>query len=223
MNYGYTEHTCANCVDRYVTDYIKAFGHEFTEEIVEATADSMGYTKHICKNCDFSYISDIVMSGDNGYTEETPSEPDEPEKPDTGEEEEPSESEVPDEGETDEPTDPNEPEEPDVPGGEDEHTHFYVADVMIDEESLTFTVEYVCECGDVSEETLQVFALDESGNEIELTGTEDNVYDYSALTGYNEIIVTDETGEPVYYFELRLEEQETPPQRRAGNGRGTCG
>ena len=77
MSYGYTEHICATCNDRFVTDYHVPLGHEYLDVRVEATPDSVGYTRHICIRCNYSYISDIVTSGDTGYIPE-PVEPAEP-------------------------------------------------------------------------------------------------------------------------------------------------
>lgn len=77
MSYGYIEHTCANCSDRYVTDYVSPLGHDFTEEHKQAAEGQIGYTLHICARCDYSYVSDFVTSGDNGYADTR--NPDEPE------------------------------------------------------------------------------------------------------------------------------------------------
>ena len=69
VSYGYTEHLCSVCGDRYVTGYTEAKGHTFLDVLVEATPESIGYTRHICIVCDYSYISDYVTSGDTGYIE----------------------------------------------------------------------------------------------------------------------------------------------------------
>lgn len=69
MSYGYTEHICSDCGDRYVTDYQKATGHTYLDIVVEATEDSIGYTRHLCVVCNYSYLSDFVTSGDDGYIE----------------------------------------------------------------------------------------------------------------------------------------------------------
>ena len=69
VSYGYTEHLCSVCGDRYVTGYSEAKGHTFLDVLVEATPESIGYTRHICIICDYSYISDYVTSGDTGYIE----------------------------------------------------------------------------------------------------------------------------------------------------------
>ena len=70
MSYGYTEHICSDCGDRYVTDYANATGHTYTDIVVEATEDGHGYTRHLCIVCNYSYLSDFVTSGDDGYIEE---------------------------------------------------------------------------------------------------------------------------------------------------------
>ena len=210
---------------KYVTDYVAPLGHDFTEEQKEAAEGQIGYTLHICARCDYSYVSDFVTSGDDGYAD-TPN-PDEPEKPDGGDEttDVPDEngepvnpddggSEVPDQPETPDESGDKEPSEPDTPDEDDEqaHTHYFTAEVTLDEENMTFTVDYFCECGEISDEDLQVIALDEDGNEHVLTATDGNIYDYSAFSGYYEIAVTDSLGEPLYYFELRAEGSEQPDE-----------
>ena len=56
MSYGYTEHICSDCGDRYVTDYVNATGHTYTDIVVEATEGSLGYTRHLCIVCNYSYL-----------------------------------------------------------------------------------------------------------------------------------------------------------------------
>ncbi len=70
MSYGYTEHLCEDCGDRFVTDYQKSKGHTYLDVVVEATEESLGYTRHLCIVCNYSYLSDFVTSGDTGYIEE---------------------------------------------------------------------------------------------------------------------------------------------------------
>lgn len=70
VSYGYTEHICSACNDRYVTDYQQPVGHSYLDIVVEATAESTGYTRHLCVVCNYSYLSDFVTSGDTGYVEE---------------------------------------------------------------------------------------------------------------------------------------------------------
>lgn len=76
MAYGYTEHICEKCGDRYVTDYVKPTGHNFTDEVIPAGKDTIGFTKHTCEVCGYHYLSDFVTSGDDGYIPTDP--PDEP-------------------------------------------------------------------------------------------------------------------------------------------------
>lgn len=79
VTYGYTEHICEGCEDRFVTDYVQPTGHHYLDVLVPATPDSLGYTRHICVDCNYSYLSDYVTSGDSGYIV-PPEEPVIPEK-----------------------------------------------------------------------------------------------------------------------------------------------
>ncbi len=46
---------------------IPATGHHFTDEVIEATQDTLGYTIHTCDKCDYSYIDTFTE-----YTSEEP-------------------------------------------------------------------------------------------------------------------------------------------------------
>jgi predicted nucleic-acid-binding Zn-ribbon protein len=46
---------------------IAATGHQFTDEVIEATQDTLGYTIHTCDKCDYSYIDTFTE-----YTSEEP-------------------------------------------------------------------------------------------------------------------------------------------------------
>lgn len=49
-SYGYTVHTCRNCADRYVNDYVRPAGHDYEKTVVKAEEGKVGYTKYTCKN-----------------------------------------------------------------------------------------------------------------------------------------------------------------------------
>jgi hypothetical protein len=69
---GYTTHTCVNCGDTYVDNYVDATGHKYNEVITQSTCEQNGYTTCICE-CGDSYISNIIAptghadNDKNGY------------------------------------------------------------------------------------------------------------------------------------------------------------
>ena len=198
-SYGYTVHTCKNCADRYVTDYVKPAGHDYEKTVVKAEEGKVGYTKYTCKECDYNYISDFVTSGDDGYIEENPDTPTEPEQPDKP-------------TEPDKPENPDQPENPDKPENPDEHTHVYVFDAVVREQEKTMTVSYVCECGDNRTEFVKVeFTSVDDGSGVVLIPGENGELDFAVLEGKYIVTVTNDNGEELMVYEVNLAKNEPKP------------
>ena len=65
---GYTTHTCSNCGDSYVDNYVPATGHEYeVSEVKEATCTEQGYTTHTCTNCGDTYVDSYVNALAHDY------------------------------------------------------------------------------------------------------------------------------------------------------------
>ena len=198
-SYGYTVHTCKNCADRYVTDYVKPAGHDYEKTVVKAEEGKVGYTKYTCKVCDYNYVSDFVTSGDDGYIGENPDTPTEPEQPDKP-------------TEPDKPENPDQPENPDKPENPDEHTHVYVFDAVVREQEKTMTVSYVCECGDNRTEFVKAeFTSADDGSGVVLIPGENGELDFTVLEGKYIVTVTNDNGEELMVYEVNLAKNEPKP------------
>ena len=67
---GYTTHTCENCSDSYISDYVDPVSHEYEETVIPATCVSMGYSVFKCADCDDEYKANYVDMLDHDYVEE---------------------------------------------------------------------------------------------------------------------------------------------------------
>ena len=69
---GYTEHICADCGYKYITDLTPLIRHSYKAEITEPTCETRGYTTYTCKVCGDTYVSDYTAAlghdWDKGHT-----------------------------------------------------------------------------------------------------------------------------------------------------------
>lgn len=176
--YGYTEHKCEACGDRYVKNYEKPTGHDYSDTVIEPTENSLGYTKHVCNKCKYVYLDNYVTSGEGGYKDaEDPKEPEQPENPEQ----------------------PNEPNPP--------HTHAYSLDYETNAETKTIFIVYACECGEDKTADLRVEISEESG-ELSVLIPVDGKIDLNGFYGKQTISVIDDGGETIgeCIFELPAKE-----------------
>ena len=68
---GYTEHTCEVCGTVVTDTYVEKLGHEYQEEVVDATCTEGGYTTYTCERCGESHIGDEVEAKGHRYADHT--------------------------------------------------------------------------------------------------------------------------------------------------------
>lgn len=59
-NGGYTEHVCAFCGDRYITDETGPLAHVYKTDVAAPGCEHGGHTVYTCTACDYSYVADEV-------------------------------------------------------------------------------------------------------------------------------------------------------------------
>ncbi len=67
---GYSHYECSRCELTHDTDYVAAYGHSFSTEVIAPTCTTQGYTVHSCKNCEYSYNSDSVAPIEHSFSTE---------------------------------------------------------------------------------------------------------------------------------------------------------
>jgi hypothetical protein len=60
---GFTTHSCANCGEQYVDDYVSAAGHSYSESVTDATCTTDGVKTFTCSKCGDSYTESIAANG----------------------------------------------------------------------------------------------------------------------------------------------------------------
>lgn len=65
---GYTTYTCKYCGDIFISDEVKAAGHQYNAVVTEPTCTENGFTTHTCEVCGDSYTSDEVDATGHSYT-----------------------------------------------------------------------------------------------------------------------------------------------------------
>ena len=195
---GYTVYTCTVCEYTQIGDETSATGHEYALNTVNATCVTYGYTEHVCANCSDRFVTDYIAAlghdyedevipaedGKIGYTKHTCRRCDYSYLSDfvtSG-----------DDGYI----------------GEDEHTHTYIFQMENDEERKCLRISYICECGNVYDGTLQILCTDAEGIGTVLQTDENGCADYSAMTGYYRVTITNAEGELLADFELTNGEPE---------------
>lgn len=195
---GYTIYTCTVCEYSYIGDETEATGHAYALNTVEATCVTYGYTEHVCANCSDRFVTDYIAAlghdyedevipaedGKIGYTKHTCLRCDYSYLSDfvtSG-----------DDGYI----------------GGDEHTHAYIFQMENDEERKCLRISYICECGKAYGSTLQILCTDAEGIGMVLQTDENGCADYSAMTGYYRVTITNAEGELLADFELTNGETE---------------
>ena len=198
MEDGYTVYTCTVCEYSYVGDETEATGHAYALNTVEATCVTYGYTEHVCANCSDRFVTDYIAAlghdyedevipaedGKIGYTKHTCRRCDYSYLSDfvtSG-----------DDGYI----------------GGDEHTHAYIFQMENDEERKCLRISYICECGEAYGSTLQILCTDAESIGMVLQTDENGCADYSAMTGYYRVTITNAEGELLADFELTNGETE---------------
>ena len=66
---GYTTYTCVACGDSYVGDYTDMTEHNYSQQVIPPTCTEHGYTIYVCPDCGKEYIGDITECEQHHYTE----------------------------------------------------------------------------------------------------------------------------------------------------------
>ena len=66
---GYTTYTCKVCGDSYIGDYIDMTEHNYSQQVIPPTCTEHGYTVYTCPDCGKEYIGDITECEQHHYTE----------------------------------------------------------------------------------------------------------------------------------------------------------
>ena len=195
---GYTVYTCTVCEYTYIGDETEATGHAYALNTVEATCVTYGYTEHTCANCSDRFVTEYIAAlghdyedevipaedGKIGYTKHTCRRCDYSYLSDfvtSG-----------DDGYI----------------GDEEHAHAYIFQMENDEERKCLRISYICECGKAYGSTLQILCTDAEGIGMVLQTDENGCADYSAMTGYYRVTITNAEGELLADFELTNGETE---------------
>ena len=195
---GYTVYTCTVCEYSYIGDETEATGHAYALNTVEATCVTYGYTEHTCANCSDRFVTEYIAAlghdyedevipaedGKIGYTKHTCRRCDYSYLSDfvtSG-----------DDGYI----------------GDEEHAHAYIFQMENDEERKCLRISYICECGKAYGSTLQILCTDAEGIGMVLQTDENGCADYSAMTGYYRVTITNAEGELLADFELTNGETE---------------
>lgn len=195
---GYTVYTCTVCEYTQIGDETAATGHAYALNMVEATCVTYGYTEHTCANCSDRFVTEYIAAlghdyedevipaedGKIGYTKHTCRRCDYSYLSDfvtSG-----------DDGYI----------------GDEEHAHAYIFQMENDEERKCLRISYICECGKAYGSTLQILCTDAEGIGMVLQTDENGCADYSAMTGYYRVTITNAEGELLADFELTNGETE---------------
>ena len=66
---GYTTYTCTVCGDSYVGDYTDMTEHNFNKQVIPPTCTDQGYTIYTCPDCGKEYIGDLTECQQHHYIE----------------------------------------------------------------------------------------------------------------------------------------------------------
>lgn len=64
---GYTEYTCNDCGNTYMSDRVDTIAHVYGQETFEPTCTAKGYTLYTCSVCSESYSDNIVAAKGHAY------------------------------------------------------------------------------------------------------------------------------------------------------------
>ena len=66
---GFTTYTCTVCGDSYIGDYTDMTEHNYSQQVIPPTCTEHGYTVYTCPDCGKEYIGDITECQQHHYTE----------------------------------------------------------------------------------------------------------------------------------------------------------
>ena len=66
---GFTTYTCTVCGDSYVGDYTDMTEHNYSQQVIPPTCTEHGYTIYTCPDCGKEYIGDLTECQQHHYTE----------------------------------------------------------------------------------------------------------------------------------------------------------
>ena len=66
---GFTTYTCINCGDSYIGDYTDMTEHNYSQQVIPPTCTEHGYTVYTCPDCGKEYIGDITECEQHHYIE----------------------------------------------------------------------------------------------------------------------------------------------------------
>ena len=66
---GFTTYTCNVCGDSYMGDYTDMTEHNYSQQVIPPTCTEHGYTIYVCPDCGKEYIGDITECEQHHYTE----------------------------------------------------------------------------------------------------------------------------------------------------------
>ena len=69
MAMGFTTYTCKACGDSYIGDYTDMTEHNYSQQVIPPTCTEHGYTVYTCPDCGKEYIGDITECQQHHYTE----------------------------------------------------------------------------------------------------------------------------------------------------------
>ena len=205
---GYTAHTCLECGYSFNDTYVAALGHSYDTEVIAPTCTEDGYTVYTCTVCEYTQIGDETAATGHayalntveatcvtyGYTEHTC-------------------ANCSDRFVTDYIAALGYLSDFVTSGddgyiGDEEHAHAYIFQMENDEERKCLRISYICECGKAYGSTLQILCTDAEGIGMVLQTDENGCADYSAMTGYYRVTITNAEGELLADFELTNGETE---------------
>ena len=195
---GYTVYTCTVCEYTQIGDETAATGHAYALNTVEATCVTYGYTEHTCANCSDRFVTEYIAALGHDYEDEViPAE----------------DGKIGYSKHTCRRCDYSYLSDFVTSGddgyiGDEEHAHAYIFQMENDEERKCLRISYICECGKAYGSTLQILCTDAEGIGMVLQTDENGCADYSAMTGYYRVTITNAEGELLADFELTNGETE---------------
>ena len=66
---GFTTYTCTVCGDSYIGDYTGMTEHNYSQQVIPPSCTEHGYTIYVCPDCGKEYIGDITECQQHHYTE----------------------------------------------------------------------------------------------------------------------------------------------------------
>lgn len=68
--HGFTTYTCADCGDKYISDYTEKLPHDYETVVTPPTCTSMGFTTYTCTVCGDSYVGDYTDMTEHNFNKQ---------------------------------------------------------------------------------------------------------------------------------------------------------